>query len=295
MDGVLAYCDSQFLTPYVYPASWPEDNILRQFVSLFFLMTIGGSIVYLLPAALNYYFIYDHRLRKHPLFLKNQEWLEIHCALTSVPFMAIPTVFLFVLEIQGYSRLYDDASEYGYPFLVLSFFSFLFFTDFAIYWIHRWLHSKLLYAPLHKLHHKWKVCTPFASHAFHPIDGFLQSLPYHIYPFVFPLHKGLYLGLFLFVNIWTVSIHDADFRVPNILKPIINGSAHHTDHHLYFTVNYGEYFTIWDRLGGSFQDPTAYHGDNVLDQAINGETKNAVTQAIKREENETVDVSKKQR
>ena len=92
------------------------------------------------------------------------------------------------------------------------------------------------------------------SHAFHPIDGFLQSLPYHIYPFLFPLHKGtshaiipvkhnliagLYLGLFLFVNIWTVSIHDGDYRVPAFLRPIINGSAHHTDHHLYFTVNYG--------------------------------------------------------
>ena len=38
--------------------------------------------------------------------------------------------------------------------------------------------------------------------------GFLQSVPYHVYPFLFPLHKGLYLGLFTFVNIWTVSIHD---------------------------------------------------------------------------------------
>lgn len=44
---------------------------------------------------------------------------------------------------------------------------------------------------LHKQHHTFKIPTPFASHAFHPLDGFLQSLPYHVYPFIFPLHKVL--------------------------------------------------------------------------------------------------------
>lgn len=37
----------------------------------------------------------------------------------------------------------------------------------------------------------FKIPTPFASHAFHPLDGFLQSLPYHLYPFIFPLNKVL--------------------------------------------------------------------------------------------------------
>ena len=138
--------------------------------------------------------------------------------------------------------------------------------DCLIYFIHVGLHLPVIYPALHKLHHKWKVPSPFASHAFHPIDGFMQSLPYHIYPFLFPLHKGLYLGLFIFVNFWTVSIHDAYFCVPNIFKPYINGAAHHTDHHLYFTVNYGEFFTFWDRVGRSFKDPTAYNGDDVHDQ-----------------------------
>lgn len=44
---------------------------------------------------------------------------------------------------------------------------------------------------LHKQHHIFKIPTPFASHAFHPLDGFLQSLPYHLYPFIFPLNKVL--------------------------------------------------------------------------------------------------------
>ncbi|RUP51578.1 hypothetical protein BC936DRAFT_147266 [Jimgerdemannia flammicorona] len=37
---------------------------------------------------------------------------------------------------------------------------------------------------------------------------------------------------------------------------VINSSAHHTVHHLYFNYNYGQYFTLWDRIGGSHRQPT---------------------------------------
>jgi lathosterol oxidase len=181
--------------------------------------------------------------------------------------MAVPTCLLFLCEIRGYSKLYDSVSEHGgVSFLLGSFLGFFFFTDCCIYWIHRWLHHPLVYASLHKLHHKWIVPSPFASHAFHPIDGFLQSVPYHIYPFLFPLHKGLYLALFIAVNIWSTSIHDAVFMVPKFLQPFVNGCAHHTDHHLFFNYNYGEYLTLWDRIGGSFMEPSAYTGNNVHDK-----------------------------
>ncbi|MEQ2165692.1 hypothetical protein GOODEAATRI_019754 [Goodea atripinnis] len=121
------------------------------------------------------------------------------------------------------------------------------------------------YVMFHKPHHIWKIPTPFASHAFHPVDGFLQGLPYHIYPFLFPLHKVLYLALYVFVNIWTISIHDGDYRVPSGLISVINGSAHHTDHHLFFDYNYGQYFTLWDRLGGSYRHPSALMGKGPMD------------------------------
>jgi len=38
-------------------------------------------------------------------------------------------------------------------------------------------------------------------------------------------------------------------------SPIINGAACHTMHHLYFNYNYGQYTTLWDRLGGSYRKP----------------------------------------
>lgn len=39
------------------------------------------------------------------------------------------------------------------------------------------------------------------------------------------------------------------------LEKIINGPSHHTLHHLYFTVNYGQYFTWADMVGGSYRHP----------------------------------------
>ncbi|XP_006148861.1 lathosterol oxidase [Tupaia chinensis] len=266
MDLVLSVADYYFFTPYVYPATWPEDNIFRQTISLLIVTNIGAYILYFICATLSYYFVFDHDLMKHPQFLKNQVYREIKFTVQSLPWISIPTVLLFLLELRGYSKLYDDVGEFpnGWFHLVLSVISFLFFTDMLIYWIHRGLHHRLVYKRIHKPHHIWKIPTPFASHAFHPVDGFLQGLPYHIYPFIFPLHKVVYLGLYVLVNIWTISIHDGDFRVPQILKPFINGSAHHTDHHLFFDYNYGQYFTLWDRIGGSFKSPSAFEGKGPL-------------------------------
>ncbi|XP_020899273.1 lathosterol oxidase [Exaiptasia diaphana] len=280
MDLVLNFVDYHFFTPYVYPSSWSEDDMFRQILTLLLLANIGGVILYLATASFSFFFVFDRRLLQHPQILENQIYLEIMVALKSIPFMSLPTVALFMVEVRGYSRLhYISVSEIGlwrYIFdLLFSTVCVLLFTDCLIYWIHRGLHHRLVYKYLHKVHHKWKVPTPFASHAFHPVDGFLQSFPYHIYPFIFPLNKIVYLVLFLFVNFWTVSIHDGDYRVPDIFKPFVNGSAHHTDHHTFFDYNYGQFFTLWDRIGGSFRSPTAFEGKAPIDYVVrNAPSKN---------------------
>uniref|UniRef100_A0A8D0EA65 Sterol-C5-desaturase n=1 Tax=Salvator merianae TaxID=96440 RepID=A0A8D0EA65_SALMN len=267
MDLVLKYTDDLIWTPYVYPAAWPEDEPFRQIISLFIVTNLGALVLYFLFATLSYYFLFDHALKKHPHFLENQVQREIKFSVKALPWISIPTVAIFFAEVKGYSKLYDnvDDSPYGWLGVILSMLSFLFFTDMGIYWIHRYLHHRLIYKRFHKPHHLWKIPTPFASHAFHPLDGFLQSLPYHIYPFLFPLHKVTYLGLYVFVNVWSISIHDGNYRVPDLLKPVINGAAHHTDHHLFFDYNYGQYFTLWDRIGRSYKNPSSYEGKGPLD------------------------------
>ncbi|XP_071823622.1 lathosterol oxidase-like [Apostichopus japonicus] len=273
MDLVLHQFDEHLLTPYVYPETWLEDDIIRQALSLFVITLIGADLMYLLLASFSYVFIFDKRLTKHPRFLENQIWIEIKATLRAAPYTTMLTVVMFLIHIRGYGRLYDRIEEapFGYWSVPLEVVTFLLFTDSCIYWIHRGLHHRLVYSTLHKPHHAYKITTPFASHAFHPIDGFSQSLPYHLYPLLFPMHKYLYLTFFVMVNFWTVSIHDGDFRVPEFMKPFVNGSAHHTDHHLYYNYNYGQFFTLWDRIGGSFRDPSSYSGEGPMDQVLNSE------------------------
>lgn len=158
----------------------------------------------------------------------------------------------------------------GWSYLIFSQLFFLWFTDFAIYLVHRWIHTPSIYKYIHKSHHKWIIPTPFASYAFNPLDGFLQSLPYHLFIFIFPLHKTVYLSLFVFVNLWSILIHDSDLIVGHPLEHIINGPAHHTLHHLHFTCNYGQYFTWADRLGQTYRHPTQ---DDQLDLIASSEKK----------------------
>ncbi|CAA16898.1 Delta(7)-sterol 5(6)-desaturase erg32 [Schizosaccharomyces pombe] len=230
-----------------------RNNVWRQFTSLFLITWIMGTLSYFLSASFAYYVYFDREeARRHPKFLKNQEHLELMVALKNLPGMAILTAPWFLAEIRGYGYVYDKLDEYGYFYLFFSIALFLLFSDFLIYWIHRALHHRWLYAPLHKLHHKWIVPTPYSSHAFHYLDGYSQSLPYHMFPFFFPLNKYVYLLLFGSVNYWTVLIHDGKYFSNNA---VVNGAAHHAAHHMYFNYNYGQFFTLFDRLCSSYRQP----------------------------------------
>ncbi|KAI6133585.1 C5-sterol desaturase [Pisolithus croceorrhizus] len=236
-------------------SAWPRDYFFRQVLSLSVITLIGINVLYFVFAGLSYKFIFNHDMMRHPRFLQNQIMLEIRASVKAFPMMTLLTLPWFQAEVMGYSRLYDNVDQYGWIYLFLSIPFFLLFTDYAIYWVHRILHHPSLYKTFHKPHHKWIIPTPFASHAFHPVDGYLQSVPYHLFIFLFPLHRYLYLGLFVFVNFWSILIHDSDMITGHPLEFIINGPAHHTLHHLYFTVNYGQYFTWADRVGGSYRQP----------------------------------------
>eukprot|EP01027_Heterolobosea_sp_BB2_P022045 GEZU01032426.1.p1 GENE.GEZU01032426.1~~GEZU01032426.1.p1 ORF type:complete len:284 (-),score=100.75 GEZU01032426.1:143-994(-) len=247
------FVDKIYESMTFFPALQQRDYWLRQYLTIYFLWLIGGYVMYFLFAGLSWLFFFDKKLRQHKNFLPNQELQEIAVSLFSIPIMAFPSALIFLGEVRGYSMLYDGFTAYGgIPYIIFSIALYLVFTDTLIFWIHKWLHLPIFYAPIHKLHHKWIISTPFASHAFHPIDGFSQSIPYHIFVYLFPLNKWVYLGLFVFVNFWTISIHDNDSFYEG---SILNGAAHHTIHHRQFNYNYGQYFTFWDKICGTHKLP----------------------------------------
>lgn len=236
-----------------------REALTRQFLVATIVFTLGGLFFYGLFSGVNYMFLYDQNGNLDHRPEPGQVWREIEMSLKAIPQMAVLTAPFIVAECRGYSKLYGPGTahgylDYGHGYNLLSVALFIAFTDMAIYWIHRGLHSKFFYKWLHKDHHIWKSPTPMASHAFHPIDGWVQSVPYHVFVFVVPMHKVVFLSLFVFVNLWTVAIHDGiSFEPPSW----VNGAAHHTYHHKDFNYNYGQYFTFWDWVGGSLRDPYA--------------------------------------
>lgn len=150
------------------PASslWPRDNIYRQIVSILFLTQLGATSLYFFFSALSYYFIYDRRLEYHPRFLKNQVRQEISSSMRAVPVINLLTLPWFLAEVRGHSLLYDNVSDYGWSFLVLTTIMYMAFNDIGIYWIHRLEHHPSIYKYIHKPHHKWISEYPyfFCSH-----------------------------------------------------------------------------------------------------------------------------------
>ncbi|KAJ1558728.1 c-5 sterol desaturase [Nowakowskiella sp. JEL0078] len=149
MDLVIDVADEYFLNamyatfpdalqPYFSDSSF----ILRQIVSLFIVSYTGVNILYFLFSSIDYYFFFDMSLKKSPKYLPNQISKEIWLSWTSFPITVLATIPWWLGELRG---------------------------DCLVYWIHRFEHHPILYSWLHKPHHVWKIVTPFASFAFHPL------------------------------------------------------------------------------------------------------------------------------
>lgn len=234
-----------------------QHDFIRVFVLYWIILVIGGALLYFLASGLSYYVIFklfpNQLLDEDDKKVKpDQIKMEIITSLRGIPTVSALTAVMYMIHWAGYGRLYSSISDYGWFYLISSLVGFLLFTDCLIFFIHYALHWKPLYDRFHVTHHSFKYPTPFAAIAFDPYDGFAQSFPYHLYTLLFPFWNWAYLGMFVFVQVWTISIHDRVSFAP--LDGIINGSAHHRGHHYYYRFNYGQYTTIWDRLMGTHRE-----------------------------------------
>ncbi|KPA83849.1 Lathosterol oxidase-like protein [Leptomonas pyrrhocoris] len=241
-----------------------KDKLTHQMFIFWLILATGGTFMYLAFASMSYNF-YFRRLRRQffPKTIDPEDeaelWRqvkhEIWIATCSIPFMAILMMPAATFAHRGYSQLYHNVSDYGWGYFLVSPLLFFSFTDFMVYCFHRGLHHPIIYKRVHKLHHTYKFTTPFSSHAFNPVDGFGQGVPYYIFVYLFPLHSTLFICLFVMVNFWTISIHDqVDFG-----GHFMNTTGHHTIHHELFNYDYGQYTTVWDRLGGSYRPAEQTH------------------------------------
>jgi Delta7-sterol 5-desaturase len=236
--------------------SWLNGNF--GWFGLFGATILFGFTFYAIFVNLSYYW-YFVRQRAHYV----PDYRESSHELQQARLWSIRNIIgntLLVLPVQllivfGWSRLYPNVAEHGYSYLLASLIGAIAFAETAIYWLHRSLHVQPFYGWLHAVHHRFREPTSAIAYAFNPLDSFVQSLPYHVYVFIVPTNVWVYFALWMFSSFWAVMIHDRVRWSPNFLYAVVNHAGCHAAHHWFYRYNYGNYFTFWDKLCGTYCDP----------------------------------------
>ncbi|CAF3326689.1 unnamed protein product [Rotaria socialis] len=163
------------------------------------------------------------------------------------------------LYLMGRQKLhgYCGVGEYGWGYLVISFFIIWLSTDFFEFFYHRMGHTIDTCWNIHKSHHQFFNPTPFAVIADEYLDQFVRALPLLILPALIPVNMDLLFFQFAtFFYGYGIYLHwGHEFSYPDAHHPIINTSFQHYLHHAISIKNQpyhtGFYFKIWDQLFGS--------------------------------------------
>ncbi|WP_035984586.1 sterol desaturase family protein [Leptolyngbya sp. KIOST-1] len=179
-------------------------------------------------------------------------------AIAAVVF-ALAAAFVLSAYRHGGTRLYTHPQAYGLWYLGVSYGAVLLLQDTYFYFTHRLFHRPKLFSWLHRGHHRSRYPTPWTSFAFDPLEAVVQALFLVGIVFVLPLHLVTVMAVMITMTLWAVLNHLGPDRLPAVfphhwLGQWVIGPVHHSLHHRKYTVHYGLYFTVWDRLLGT-QDP----------------------------------------
>ncbi len=182
---------------------------------------------------------------------------EVWASFWFVATISLPVAFLVMPEHRKYTSLYFHAADYPIAWIPITFVLLMLGQDAYFYWTHRLIHSRWLFSRVHSVHHRSLYPSAFAAFAMHPLEaviamgfnlGFVLFVPTYFWIFIayqvvaFALNVSGHIGLDLF---------PAFFRRVPVLR-WLNRPHAHAAHHRYFHVNYGLYFTFWDRWMGTF-------------------------------------------
>jgi sterol desaturase/sphingolipid hydroxylase (fatty acid hydroxylase superfamily) len=181
---------------------------------------------------------------------------DIKLSVLSAGVFALAAAFIMSAYSWGILPLYADIQQYGIWYLGFSYLAVLILQDTYFYFTHRLFHHRALFRWWHQGHHRSRYPTPWTSFAFDPLEAIVQALFLVGIVFVMPLHFVTLIAVMTTMTIWAALNHLGLDRLPlsfphHWLSRWFIGPAHHSIHHLKYTVHYGLYFTFWDKLLGT--------------------------------------------
>ncbi len=182
---------------------------------------------------------------------------DILWSLTTIAIFSTVILLTFV-KYKHLTSTYNRIDEYGYPYLIFSFFWMLFLHDTWFYWWHRIMHHPFLFKRVHLVHHKSTNPSPWTAYAFHPFEAIIEVGIHPLIAFTLPIYTPAIGIFFLFQIAYNVYGHLGYELYPkgfnkNWIGKWINTSVAHNLHHKKFDGNYGLYLLFWDRLMGTLR------------------------------------------
>lgn len=236
-------------------SSDPVKEGIQEFLGINFLYYgIGGFAFILFYVLMKEKWISKKIQKKYPA--NSYLWYEIKYSLLSTMIFGFTAGFIVFLEDKGWTKIYPNISDYGWPYLIFSLVAMILIHDTYFYWGHRFMHLKKVYPIVHQVHHHSINPTPWASFAFHPLEGIIEAAIVPIMVMILPTHV-LTIGLFFFFMTFMNVLGHLGFEIypsgftKNKWFSWNNTSTHHNMHHSLFDYNYGLYFNFWDKLMGT--------------------------------------------
>ncbi|CAF1334026.1 unnamed protein product [Rotaria magnacalcarata] len=239
---------------------WFGNNFL---LTWFTLSVIAFVVLMLLSSAIFYYsyvrITYEKWLKKSNPKYPSASLVRLEIILMVKGILAGTFCPALALYLMGKQKLkgYCGIDEYGWKYLIVSFFIAWISTDFFEFFYHRMGHTIDILWKVHKSHHQFYNPTPFAVIAEDYVDQIVGALPLVFIPALIPINMDLLFFQFAFFFYgYGVYLHwGHEFSYPDAHHPAINTSFQHYLHHAVSTRNKpyhtGFFFKIWDQLFGS--------------------------------------------
>lgn len=164
--------------------------------------------------------------------------------------------------ISGSETFMSQDPFINFGIFVVKSFAFELSFDFCHYWLHRLLHSRMLYKYIHKKHHKFSYPSAEMSFYMSPIDvGLSYSVPLAISLFFVKFSHYDFILLTTYLTYQEIGGHLGKIMYPTScfaqcvwlprMFQIELYTEDHNIHHTKFKYNYSKRFMIWDKLFGT--------------------------------------------
>lgn len=199
---------------------------------------------------------WQHRIIQKKFPKVEKMWFEFRYSMSTVVIFSIIGFGIVNAEHAGYTKLYSDMSDYGWPWLIISFGLIILLHDAYFYWAHRFMHHPKVFRHVHLVHHKSTNPSPWAAYSFHPLEAVIEAAIFPIIVFIIPVHNLVLVTFLIYMITRNVIGHMGIEVFPKgfTRNKWINWhttTTHHDLHHKNFKTNYGLYFTWWDKWFGT--------------------------------------------